>query len=268
MRAATVRTNPIVRQVMVHTVFRVVAITLLVMNPAALIAQALPAQAPPASMKRIVPGDTSLRVLELRVDTLRYALTGFRDGDEIPVGSITDMVTREGGASALLRRVLVVQRGSASLIDSTLSDAVSLAPRQHRSWQPQRHLQLDFTGLRLRGSIGPPDAQGAAIDTTIASPAFDSGNWDLVVRAMPLDSGYAARFPVYDLETGLHEYRVRVIGATTMLGERAHVVLFQLGGTQEVTVWIGATTRRLLQVETPVGPTTLLRQTLRLPQAR
>jgi hypothetical protein len=248
---------------MVHTAFRIVAISLLLVQPAVVVAQA-----PPSSMKRVVPGDTSLRVREIRTDTLRYALTGFRDGDEIAVGSIIDIVTREAGTPEMLRRVLVVQRGNASLIDSTLSDARTLAPRQHRSWQPQRHLQLDFSGLRLRGSIGPPDAQGAAIDTTIASPAFDSGNWDLVVRALPLDSGYAARFPVYDLETGLHEYRVRVIGATTMLGEQAHVVLFQLGGTQEVTVWIGATTRRLLQVETPVGPTTLLRQTLRLPQAR
>ena len=244
-----------------RTLCHIVASGLLIIWPTA-----AEAQAAPASMKRIVPGDTTLRVREIRADTLRYALTGYRDGDEIPVGSITDIVSREGGE--LLRRVLVVQRGNASLIDSTLSDARTLAPRQHRSWQPQRHLQLDFAGLRVRGSIGPPDTQGAAIDTTIASPAFDSGNWDLVLRALPLDSGYAARFPVYSLETGLHEYRVRVIGSATLHGERAHVVLFQLGGSQEVTVWIGATTRRLLQVETPVGPTTLLRQTLRLPQAR
>lgn len=224
------------------------------------------AQAQPAlpTARRVVPGDTSLRVGEVRADTLTYALTGFRDGDEIPVGTITDMVTREGGATPLLRRVLIVQRGGARLIDSTLSDARTMAPRQHRSWQPQRHLQLDFSGTRVRGSIGPPDAMGAAIDTTIGALAFDSGNWDLVVRSMPLDSGYVATFPVYDLETGLHLYQVRVIGATTMMGERAHVVLFLLGGQREVTVWIGAITRRLLQVETPVDATTILRQTLRV----
>ena len=214
--------------------------------------------------RRVVPGDSSLRVSDIRADTLTYALTGYRDGDEIPVGTITDMITREGGTTPLLRRVIIVQRGEARLIDSTLSDARTLAPRQHRSWQPQRHLQLDFNGLRVRGSIGPPDAMGAAIDTTITRPAFDSGNWDLVLRALPLDSGYVATFPVYDLETGLHLYQVRVTGATTMYGERAHVVLFLLGGKQEVTVWIGATTRRLLQVETPVGATTILRQTLRV----
>ncbi|MBL0173397.1 MAG: hypothetical protein IPP90_22450 [Gemmatimonadaceae bacterium] len=160
------------------------------------------AQAPVATPHRVVPGDTSLRAGDLRVDTLTYALTGYRDGDEIPVGTITDMITREGGATPLLRRVLIVQRGDARLIDSTLSDAQTLAPRQHRSWQPQRHLQLDFSGLRVRGSIGPPDAMGAAIDTTITRSAFDSGNWDLVLRALPLDSGYVATFPVYDLGNG------------------------------------------------------------------
>jgi hypothetical protein len=82
---------------------------------------------------------------------------------------------------------------------------------------------------------------------------------------MPLAPGFAAVFRVYDLETGMHDYIVRVIGSTTMMGEPAHVVLFQLGGPREVTVWVGDTTRRLLQVETPLGPTTLLRQTLRLP---
>ena len=33
------------------------------------------AQAPPASMRRVVPGDTSMRVSEIRADTLRDALT-------------------------------------------------------------------------------------------------------------------------------------------------------------------------------------------------
>ena len=97
----------------------------------------------------------------------------------------------------------------------------------------------------------------------LATLAFDSGNWDLVVRALPLASGYSATFPVFNLETGSHNYGVRVIGETTLHGERAHIVIFQLGGQREVTVWIGDTTRRLLQVETPLGPTTLLRQSLR-----
>jgi hypothetical protein len=195
------------------------------------------AQDSTAVPRRIMPGDTSLRAMALRSDTLVYVLTGYRDGDEIPVGTITDILSRDASAPPTLRRSL----------------------------QPQRQLRIEFSGTRVRGTIGPIDAPGVAIDTTLAMPVFDSGNWDLVVRALPLAAGYAAVFRVYDLDSGLRDYVVRVIGATTMHGEPAHVVLFQLGGQREITVWIGATTRRLLQVETPLGPTTLLRQTLRVP---
>lgn len=228
-------------------------------------AQVAPPAAPPAvPARRIAPGDTSLRAGGLRADTLSYALTGYRDAEEIPVGTMTDIITRTGTEQPLLRRVLSVQRGSAMLIDSTVTDGLTLAPRQHRSIQPQRLLQIDFDGRRVRGRVGPVDTPGAAIDTTLSGPVFDSGNWDLIVRAMPLAPGYSAVFRVYDLDTGMHDYSVRVIGATPMHGEHAHVVLFQLGGQREATVWIGDTTRRLLQVETPLGPTTILRQTLRV----
>ena len=220
----------------------------------------------PALPRRIVPGDTSLRGARLRADTLVYALTGFRDGDEIPVGTITDILAREEGDAPRLRRTMSVQRGQSRLLDSTVTDMQTLAPRMHFSVQPQRQLRIEFTGSRVRGTIGPVDAPGVAIDTTLRSPVFDSGNWDLVVRAMPLAPGFAAVFRVYDLETGMHDYIVRVIGSTPMHGEPAHIVLFQLGGQMEITVWIGETTRRLLQVETPLGPTTILRQTLRGPR--
>jgi hypothetical protein len=228
------------------------------------VAAELTAQTPlAAAPRRIAPGDSSLRGGELQPDTLTYTLTGYRDGDEIPVGTITDILTWIDGPTPLWRRVMVVQRGTSRLTDSSLTDARTFAPREHRSWQPQRQMQLEYTGTRIRGRIGPPDAPGMAIDTTLATLAFDSGNWDLVVRALPLAPGYAATFPVYSLETGAHVYGVRVIGATTLHGESAHIVIFQLGGQREITVWIGATTRRLLQVETPLGGTTLLRQTLR-----
>lgn len=219
--------------------------------------------APPS--RRIAPADTALRADSIRVDTLTYTLTGYRDGDEIPVGTIVDMTTREGeGASRMLRRIMLVKRGTATLVDSTLTDAKSLAPKQHRSSQPQRVLRIDFSGMRIRGVIGPIGSSGVALDTTLSYPAFDSGNWDLIVRAMPLAPNFAAVFRVYDVETGPHDYIVRVTGTTTIYGETAYIVQFQLSRGTESTVWIGATTRRLLQMETWVGQSTLLRQALRV----
>jgi len=223
-------------------------------------------EAPASPGRRIWPGDTSLRAAGIRADTVTYALTGYRDAEEIPVGTITDIVTRTGTDHPVIRRVLSVQRGTALLIDSTVTDAATLAPRHHRSIQPQRMLQIDFEGKRVRGRIGPADSPGAAIDTTLSWPVFDSGNWDLVVRAMPLAADFAAVFRVFDLDGGMRDYRVRVIGSTPMYGEITHIVLFHLGAQREATVWIGDTTKRLLQVETPLGPTTILRQTLRTPR--
>ncbi len=222
---------------------------------------------PPAAVavpsRRVAPGDSSLKSARLKSDTLTYTLMAYRDGSEVNIGTITDELTRVGDEKPAWRRVLAVHRGQSMLLDSTMTDAMTMAPRQHRSFQPTRKMRVDIAGQRVRGTLGPLDGPGVAIDTTLATPFFDSGNWDLIVRTMPLVKGYEAVFRVYDLDSGLKDYIVRVIGATTMAGEPAHVVQFRLGAGSEATVWIGAESRRLLQVETILGPTTVLRQTLR-----
>lgn len=214
-------------------------------------------------VRRVAPGDTSLRFTALASDTAVYYLNAYRGLEEISIGTITDVLTRTSDKTPQLRRVLLVERGQTRFTDSTLSDAKTLAPKRRYSWQPQRVLELEFTGKKVKGMLGPPDAPGVPLDTTLMVPAFDAGNWDLVVRAMPLAPDYEATFPVFDIETGTHLYGVRVVGSTTMMGESAHIVMFQLGGTRVVKVWIGATTRRLLQTETPIDANVSLMQTLR-----
>jgi hypothetical protein len=65
---------------------------------------------------------------------------------------------------------------------------------------------------------------------------------------------------VYDTDVGLREYRIEVTGSATVQGEDAHVVIFTLAPKRESVVWIGKTSRRLLQVETLIDATTMLRQ--------
>lgn len=239
--------------------------TLAVGTAAAQTAATSPATSPATSQpapKRIVPGDSTLRPARLHSDTLTYELVGFREGQVVPVGTIRDELTLEVGPPPQLRREIVVQRGSARLIDSSLTDVATMAPRRHVSRQPQRDIQLNIVGRRVRGTIGPSGTPGAAIDTTLGSMVFDAASWDLLVRTMPLARDYAAVFRVWDIETGLRDYTVRVIGSTPLRGETAWILLLQLGGPREITVWIGQTTSRLLQVETPVNETTVLRQSL------
>jgi outer membrane lipoprotein-sorting protein len=53
---------------------------------------------------------------------------------------------------------------------------------------------------------------------------------------------------------------VQVTGQTTIQGEAAHVVVLTLARNRESVVWVSAETGQVLQIETMLGETTLLRQ--------
>jgi hypothetical protein len=222
-------------------------------------AQAAPVDSNPG--KWIAPGDSLLRGARVSTGTFRYLLTAFKDGDEFNVGRIQDEIAVDTvDGTLLLRRVQRLERGTQRLIDSTLTDFATLMPRRHRSEQPQRRIGIDFTGRKIKATIGMPGAVPAVIDTTLQRAVFDSGNWDLLLRALPLEKGLRVRFLVYDTDAGVHEYRLAVTGTATILGEDAYIVRFALSRTSEAYVWVSTATRELLQMETMLAGNTLLRQ--------
>ncbi len=211
----------------------------------------------------VVPGDSTLRVQRLVAGTQVFALTLFRDGDEIPVGRLRDVLVHDSSAgSPVLRRTLTTERGTLQLTDSTESAEPGLAPLRRRSQQQNRRVLLEFAGRRVRGSLAPQDVPGVPIDTTLPVAAFDAGNWDLVLRALPLAIGYTAQFAAYDIDAGVRRYQVQVTGQTTLHGEAAWVVKLAIGRGRESYVWIGKETARLLQLETMLNESTMLRQVL------
>lgn len=234
----------------------------LLLASAPLMAQQVPSDpAPAVQAVLIAPGDSTLRGTRILADSVQYSLIAYRGAQQQVLGTAVDVVKLElRGDTPMIHRVLTVSPGRAPLIDSTITDARTLAPRRHRNVSASRLISLDFNGKRVKGSIGPVDVPSLPIDTTLAIAPFDSGNWDLVVRSLPLEKGYAARFRVYDTDSGLREYRIEVIGSTTVLGEDAHVVLFTLAPKRESVVWIGKASRQLLQVETLIDANTMLRQ--------
>jgi hypothetical protein len=112
----------------------------------------------------------------------------------------------------------------------------------------------------VKGSLAPLDAPPVPLDTTLRVPPFDAGNWELLLRALPLEKDFAARFPVYDLDGGLREYRVNVTGRTPVQGEDCHVVILTLARNRESVVWVSVATGQVVQIETMLGETTMLRQ--------
>lgn len=221
---------------------------------------ARPSAQPPLP-RRVVPGDSALRSGWSARDSVRYALTMFRDADEIPVGRLVDVWRADTvGGVPLVVRVQRLQRGTLELVDTTVTEQRTLAPRIRRSLQQNRRVLLEFSGARVKGSLAPLDAPPVPIDTTLRTAAFDAGSWELLLRGLPLEKDFAARFPVYDLDGGLREYRVQVTGRTTVQGEDCHVVVLTLARNRESVVWVSVTTGQVVQIETMLGETTMLRQ--------
>lgn len=247
-----------------RSVWRLSAWMLLLLAPARALAAQDPAPAAaPLTGPRVLPGDSTLRGEQVRAGTSRYLLTTVREGLEQTLGTLTDVITLEqDGRVPVIRRVRTMQRGALALVDSSDTHARTLAPRSHRASQPTRRISLDFNHKRVKGWLAPAETPSLPIDTAFATPPFDSGNWDLLVRALPLAKDYAAWFPVYDVDGGLHHYHVRVVGSTMMLGEESHIVRFSLSRSRAATVWIAKGSGTLLQIETVLGPMLLLRQEL------
>jgi hypothetical protein len=209
----------------------------------------------------IASGDSLLAGSRVLLGTSRYRMTAYRDGDEFPVGRIQDVISLDTvNGVPMLRRVQQLQRGTQRILDSTLTEYATLAPRLHQSEQPNRRIGTEFNGRKIKVAMGVPGATPVVFDTTSRQPVFDSGNWDLLLRALPLEKGLRVRFLVYDTDAGIHEYRLAVTGSALIQGEEAHVVTFTLSRSSDAIVWVGKTSRELLQMETLLTGNTLLRQ--------
>jgi hypothetical protein len=210
-----------------------------------------------------VPGAPALEPTRIRFGTMEYTLTLVRGDEEETLGYLRDEIMPIRGTDPVLRRVLSLTRGNSTLIDSTLTDLETLAPHWHKSVQPHREIEYQMDGARVVGIVTPTSGEARAIDTTLADLAFDSSNWDLIVRALPLADGDAAVLSMYDVDANLTRYSLRVVdrqprGRTDVI----HVII-DMGKGREAHAWFDDITRVLLRVETQLGPDVLLRQLLR-----
>ncbi len=217
-----------------------------------------------ATAQATVPGAPNIESTRIRYGTFEYVLSVVRDGEEQITGTLVDEILPIRGDDPVINRVQTTRRSGGVVVDSTMSDAQTLAPRWHHGVQPQRAVLLEFDGTRIRGRITPAHGAARMLDTVVADVFFDASNWDLAVRALPLDEGDAAVIQVYDVDQHLQRYNVRVAereprGAGFIL----HVIV-QLGRSNEAHVWFDDVTRTVLRIETPIGPDVLLRQVLKL----
>ena len=93
--------------------------------------------------------------------------------------------------------------------------------------------------------------------------AFDAANWDLAVRALPLDNGEGAVIEVYDAERNRHSYGVQVVSRDVRGNSFIIHVSVQLGRNSQAHAWFDDATRTLLRIETQISEDTVLRQVLK-----
>jgi len=210
-----------------------------------------------------MPGSPNIESTRIRYGTLEYVLSIVRDGEEQIFGTLVDEILPIRGDDPVIKRVQTTKRTGGLFVDSTVTDAQTLAPRWHYGVDTRRTVLLEFDGVRVYGRLTPGNGAARTIETTVAEPFFDASNWDLAVRALPLEEGESAIVQVYDVDRQLQRYNVRVADRELRgTGAIVHVVV-QLGRDNEAHVWFDDSTRTLLRVETPIEPGVLLRQVLK-----
>ena len=77
-------------------------------------------------------------------------LSVMRDGQEQRIGSITETVSLHGsGTSATIIRAQEIVMGPRTIIDTAVSNAMTLAPVRHSSKQPTASMALQFNVRRM-----------------------------------------------------------------------------------------------------------------------
>ncbi len=214
----------------------------------------------------IAPGSYQIDPKRIRYGTVEYNLTVVRGDEEEAIGVVRDEIMPINEADPIIRRVQILVRSGSMVIDSSWSNAQTLAPVWHKSVQPGRTIEYEVEGLRLRGVVAPNDTNATVLDTVLSNPVFSASNWDLAVRSLPLAEGEAAIMSMYDVDRKSQLYSVQVIERSVRGKTDVIHVIVELGGGRTAHVWFDDATRVLLRVETQLGPDTVIRQVLRAHQ--
>jgi len=141
-------------------------------------------------------------------------------------------------------------------VDSLVMDRRTLRPLREARHNSLGSLHLTYTASGARGMIEPTGESPRMLDTTFAAPVFASASIDQVIRALPLDSGYAVKLDQYfpfPAPFGVRSTEVRVLGTESVPDGSGHlvdcwVVGVFTGGDEDNRYWINKASRRVVQI--------------------
>ncbi|HEX2189255.1 MAG TPA: hypothetical protein VHG51_10180 [Longimicrobiaceae bacterium] len=223
----------------------------------------------PGQEARVGVGSPELQAARIRpgVDTLVF-LRGTGDAEQpVPGLVLTLRTTLEGdgpGAVVVREEETRGRNGTVVDADSFVLARPSLAPVRQRSAGGQGERTLRFDGRRVQGSRTGPGMQ-TPVDVALEEPVFYANSLDLVLSALPLREGYAARIPVFDAGSGaVAELRARVAGAETVRtadGGSCQAWRVEVaGGSSNGTYWIERSGRGLVRYNAAQGEMRMLRK--------
>jgi hypothetical protein len=194
------------------------------------------AQQPAPALPDVRPGDAAIDAR--RVHTGSWEVRYFRvaDGTETEIGTMTQELDEV--AHRAVRALRSVQRfttGQGSGADTSIHALPTLAPLYHGSAHPGRTLSLAFGDGVVTGRMTRAGDPAQDVRHALAAPVFDSNALEIVLGALPLAPGYAARFAMYSFEkAGEIRYEIAVRGAGTAQvgGHTAPVWNVELTGEQ------------------------------------
>lgn len=223
---------------------------------AALLLACAPAVAAQPDLLR--PGSAEVAGDSVAERTATFDISTFEDEGWTVVGQITLRTQRAAveGRSAVVRTETTMFDGEVAQVDSFVLDRRTLAPVVIRSDGVESSRSVQFGEGRVR-TIDDGDWGADTADADLPEPVFAAGLTDLMLAALPLAEGYAARLAVYDPDSGEGVVWATVEGAEELAlpgGSRAAVWRVRVaddatGGTY----WLDRESRTLVRYENGGG---------------
>lgn len=204
-------------------------------------------------MKTIHIGDPTIAWDRLgpQADTKRVVLT--QAGIDRAAGTTTETIdTIEVDGRPALRRTQTLESDLLGQREATTVVArATFEPISHHDAHAGQALSIRYDGMTVAGTLQRQDGRVEPIHLTLPRPVFDSHSVEMVLRVLPLTTGYSARLPAFHTNTmRVIWITLRVQGAETVNagGEEEDAWILQVDfGHAQQTYWIGQMSRELLK---------------------
>lgn len=202
------------------------------------------AQVPAPDGSRLTPG----------TDTLGMYLIA--EGDTVQVGVAIDELSVLGidGVRVWHR----VYRSESALLgddlDTLIDDYASLTPLVNVRRSQGRTEVISYTGTGAQVMLFESGADTLRFEVSLVPPVYSGASFDLVLRAAPLEAGWAASVPAFmPGSRAVVALTARVAGLVRVDGEECWRVDADFAG-MPVRFWISEATRRPCRYEMQVQP--------------